>query len=106
MTLSGIEPATFRFVAQHTYAPKCRKETSNLRCVTSRKSEDVFFNSAKIWNRGFRHWCWEGVGSVQDIKSVVTATTAGFVTHLPGDWWTYVGDWWNCNWQGKPELLG
>ena len=49
LTPAGIEPATFRFVVQHSWnarhfnmTPMGSPETTNLRCVKSQYSEDIF----------------------------------------------------------------
>jgi len=44
MTLSGIEPATFRFVAQHLNHCAIAVPTINIYCVALQKSEDHLYH--------------------------------------------------------------
>ena len=44
MTLSGIEPATFQFVAQHLNHCATAVPTINLYCVALQKSEDHLYH--------------------------------------------------------------
>jgi len=53
MTPAGIEPATFRFVAQHLN--RCATAVLFYNCEI--KSEDVCFHNQSQWPRGLRRGC-------------------------------------------------